>query len=291
MSELLIRLALRFFRALAKLPYPWLQGIGAVLSPLIYCLAVPRRKITLRNLALCFPDWSPEQRTAVAKRHFRAYVQTFLDRFIFWYGSQEDIRRACRVEGLEHLHSNLGKPLLILSPHFVGMDAGGLRLQTEAQLFGMYARQNSAALTHAMTEGRERFNGAKMLLRTEGIRPAIKRIKQNIPFYFCPDMDLGPKDALFVPFFGVPAATVTTLHHLAKMTGARVLPYVTYLGDEGYVARIEPPWENFPSDDVQADVRRMNAFIEQTVLRHPEQYLWSHRRFKTRPPGEPSLYL
>jgi Kdo2-lipid IVA lauroyltransferase/acyltransferase len=290
MLEPLIKLALLALRGLSHLPYSVLQGLAAALGWLLYWLALPRRKVTLTNLRLCFPQWSEEQRVRTAKLHFRAFTQTFLDRFIFWYGNEARIRSLCRVEGIEHLHKALGRPLLIFSPHFVGMDAGGLRVQLETRVFGMYARQRSAALTEAMTQGRQRFNQTEMLLRTGGIRPALKRIKQNIPFYFCPDMDLGAKDAVFVDFFGVPAATVTTMHRLASMTGAQILPCVTELSNTGYVMRFEPAWEHFPSSDETADTRRMNAFIEQAVLKRPEQYLWSHRRFKTRPPGTPSLY-
>ena len=277
MLELLVKLGLLLFRGLSQLPYPALRKLASALSWVLYRLAAPRRKVTLTNLRLCFPDWDEPTRVRLAKDHFRAFTQTFLDRFIFWFASEARIRSLCRVEGLEHLQAALGKPLLIFSPHFVGMDAGGLRVQLETQVFGMYARQRSAALTQAMTEGRQRFNHTEMLLRTGGIRPALKRIKQNIPFYFCPDMDLGAKDAVFVDFFGVPAATVTTMHRLASMTGAQVL-------------RFGPVWTDFPTTDETADTRRMNAYIEQAVLQQPEQYLWSHRRFKTRPPGAPSVY-
>jgi Kdo2-lipid IVA lauroyltransferase/acyltransferase len=290
MFEWLIRFGILLLRALCHLPYPVLRGLSAALASVLYALASPRRKVTLINLRLCFPNWDEARRTKVAKQHFRAFTQTFLDRFIFWYGSPTKIQSLTQVEGAEHLRAALGKPLLIFAPHFVGMDAGGLRVQMETQVFGMYARQRSAALTDAMIQGRQRFNNTEMLLRTGGLRPALKRIKQNIPFYFCPDMDLGPNDAVFVDFFGVPAATVTTMHRLARITGAQILPCITRLTDTGYVVQFEPVWENFPSSDEAADTRRMNAFIEQAVLKHPEQYLWSHRRFKTRPPGAPPVY-
>jgi Kdo2-lipid IVA lauroyltransferase/acyltransferase len=290
MLEALIKLGLALLRGISRLPLGMRQTASAALGWLLYYLAVPRRRVTLTNLALCFPDMPEAHRRQLAKRHFRAFVQTFLDRFVFWNGSEAQIRALCQVEGIEHLHAARGKPLLIFSPHFVGMDAGGLRVQLETGVFGMYARQRSATLTQAMTEGRERFNGTEMLLRTLGIRPAIKRIKKNIPFYFCPDMDLGAKDAVFVDFFGVPAATVTTMHRLAKLTGAQILPCITTLTTKGYVMRFAPLWTNFPSDDEVQDTRRMNAFIEQEVLKRPEEYLWSHRRFKTRPPGAAALY-
>ncbi len=290
MTEALIRLALTGFKALSHLPYGALKALAAVLAPVLWWLAVPRRRVTLHNLALCFPHWSQAERQRIARLHFKLFVRSFLDRFIFWHGSPERIRQMCTVHGLEHLQAAAGKPVLILAPHFVGMDAGGLRIQLETRVFGMYARQRSAALTQAMTEGRQRFNQTEMLLRTEGIRPALRRLRQNIPFYFAPDMDLGARDALFVPFFGVPAATVTTLHRLAQMTGASVIPCVTRTTATGYRMDIGPAWTDFPGTDEQADTRRMNAFIEAQVLLQPQDYLWSHRRFKTRPPGEPPLY-
>jgi KDO2-lipid IV(A) lauroyltransferase len=109
-------------------------------------------------------------------------------------------------------------------------------------------------------------------------------------FYFLPDMDFGPRDAIFVPFFGVPAATVTALGRLAKLSGASVVPVITVQHPTSYELVIHSPWENFPTGDIEADVRRMNAFIEDRVREHPEQYFWAHKRFKTRPPGEPSPY-
>jgi KDO2-lipid IV(A) lauroyltransferase len=154
----------------------------------------------------------------------------------------------------------------------------------------MYAQQKSGTLTQAMTEGRSRFHGSRMILRNEGIRGAVRTLREGIPFYFLPDMDLGARDAVFVPFFGVPAATVTSVARLAKMTHAVIVPCVTLLTERGYAARFYPPWEDFPGDDVEAATRRMNAFIEERVLEAPEQYLWSHKRFKSRPEGEPGLY-
>lgn len=290
MSEWLIRLAILIFKALSRLPRPALKGISAVLGPVIYWTAVRRRHTTLRNLELCFPQWSEAERRKVAKLHFRRYVQSFLDRFRFWYGSEQDIRDLCKIKGLENLKSAMGQPLIVLCPHFVGIDGGGLRLQLETPLFSIYARQSSAALNEAMTRGRERFNNAEMLLRTDGIRPAIRRLKQNIPLYFGPDMDLGARDAVFVDFFGVPAATVTSVHRLARMTGAKILPCITRMTEDGYETTYPPVWDNYPSDDEVADTRRMNAYIEQEILVQPADYLWSHRRFKTRPPGEKSLY-
>jgi KDO2-lipid IV(A) lauroyltransferase len=180
--------------------------------------------------------------------------------------------------------------VIVLAPHFVGIDAGGIRLLLDhPRLASMYARQKSEVLDEAMTRGRVRFQGT-MLLRNDGLRPAVRWLRDGGAFYFLPDMDLGSRDAVFVPFFGVSAATVTSVARLAKLTGAAVVPLVTRLTDQGYEARFHEAWEGYPGDDLEAATRAMNAFIEARVLEMPEQYLWTHRRFKTRPPGESSPY-
>lgn len=292
MGERIERAGLAVLRAVSRLPYPVLRGLGNGIGQLAWWVAAPRRRIALANLAACFPDWSRARREAVAREHFRYYVRSFLDRFIFWYGSPERIRALCRVEGIEHLEAHHGRPMILLAPHFVGLDAGGTRLQADRPVASMYAAQKSRVLTAAMTEGRSRFHteGSTMILRTEGLRAALKPIRGGVPFYFLPDMDLGPRDAVFVPFFGVPAATVTSMARLAKITGAVIVPCVTRMTDEGYVVRVHPAWDDYPCGDAEADARRMNAFIEARVLEMPAQYLWTHKRFKTRPPGAPDFY-
>lgn len=290
MSESVVRFALLLMRAVSRLPYPVVRRLGEFAGSLAWVLAVPRRRVARVNLRLCFPHWSEAQRRAVARGHFRYFMRSFFDRFIFWYGAPERIRRLCRLEGIEHFEPHRGRPVIVLAPHFVGLDAGGIRLSLEAQCASMYAAQKSRALTEAMTQGRMRFNNGRLLLRTEGLRPAVKALRDGLPFYFLPDMDLGARDAVFVPFFGVPAATVTSVARLARITGAVVVPLVTTMADDGYVARFYPAWQDFPGDDLAAATRRMNAFIEERVLEMPDQYLWSHKRFKTRPPGEAKPY-
>lgn len=290
MSEALVRFALMLMRAVSRLPYPVVRRLGEVAGAMAWVLAVPRRRVTRTNLRMCFPQWSESRRTAVARGHFRYFMRSFFERFIFWYGSPERIRALCRLEGLEHFERQRGRPVILLGPHLVGLDAGGIRFSLDFPCASMYAAQKSRALNDAMTRGRTRFNSGPMLLRTEGLRPAVKVLRDGVPFYFLPDMDLGARDAVFVPFFGVPAATVTSVARLARITGAAVVPLVTTMTDDGYVARFHPAWEDFPGDDLEAATRRMNAFIEERVLEMPEQYLWSHKRFKTRPPGEPSPY-
>lgn len=289
-GELFARIGLALLRLLARLPFGALRRVGIVTGDLLWVLARPRRRVTLTNLRLCFPDWSESRRRAVARGHFRAYARSFFDRFIFWFEPEARLRALVELRGVEHYRPWEGRPVILLAPHFVGIDAGGMRYQADWPGASMYANQKSRVLTEAMTAGRSRFGGTRMLLRNDGMRPALRLIRQGVPFYFLPDMDLGPRDAVFVPFFGVPAATVTSLARLAKATGAVVIPLVTRMTDTGYVAQLYPAWEDYPGEDLEAATRRMNAFIEERVLEMPEQYLWTHKRFKTRPPGEPGVY-
>lgn len=286
----LSRLMLALFRRMAGLPYGWLRRLGNGAGVLLYHGARERRRIADINLRLCFPEMPARERQAIIRAHCQFFARSFLDRFILWYRPAQEIERLVQVQDLHLFEAHAGRPLILLAPHFLGMDAGGTRLTIDHRMFTMFANQKNKAFNEAMREGRSRFSGAEVVSRQEGLRGTIRKIREGIPFYFLPDMDLGARDSVFVPFFGVPAATVTSVARLAQMTGARVVPCVTLMTDEGYLTRFYPAWEDFPGDDVEAATRRMNAFIEARVLEAPAQYLWTHKRFKTRPPGEPDPY-
>jgi len=275
------------------LPGRALAWVGSALGMLLYVLGRERRWVALINLSLCFPEMSERERRRLARRHFRAFGRTFLDRAILWWASPERIARTIRVEGLENLAAAAGRPVILLAPHFVGFDMGGSRIQLEHPVVSVYSRQKNEAFDRMLLHGRLRMNASTRLYsRQEGIRPVVRAMKQGLPFYYLPDMDFGPRDAMFVQFLGVPAATVTGLARIAAMTGAVVIPCVTrqYPAGQGYVVRYDPAWEGFPSDDPAADARRMNAYIEERVHEMPEQYYWLHKRFKTRPAGGRSPY-
>jgi len=289
-GHLLLKGLLRVLRGLSLLPLQVLRPLGSGLGTLVWWLAVPRRRVTLINLRLCFPQWSERECRRVGREHFQWFTRSILERFIMWYGKPERIRRLVTIENEAILREYLGRPMIILAPHFVGLDAGGTRLSMESGFVAMYQRQKNPVLDAAMLAARKRFSDGVVLSRQQGVRSAVKLIRKGLPCYYLPDLDLGPRDAIFVPFFGVPAATVTATARLAAMTGAVVLPFVVHMTPKGYVGRFYPPWQDFPGDDIDAATRRMNAFIEDRVREAPAQYLWSHKRFKTRPPGEPSFY-
>lgn len=274
------------------LPLEWLARLGVAFGSLLYWLAPERRHVTLTNLRLCFPEMDQTQRTLLAKKHFRAFGRSFLERGLLWWGSPKRLRRMVRIEGRENLDGTSGKPTILLVPHFVGLDMGWTRLTLELNMVSIYANQKNLLFNAALLRGRTRFGDSTLLSRQEGTRPAIRLMRAGLPFYYLPDMDYGERDTIFVPFFGVPAATITGLSRLSRMAGAIVLPIITRMlpDGRGYVVSVGAPWTDFPGESVEADTQRMNAFIETEVQKMPEQYFWLHKRFKTRPKNEESPY-
>jgi KDO2-lipid IV(A) lauroyltransferase len=274
------------------LPLRLLAVIGDAIGAAAFWLIRERREVTRINLAKCFPAMDPRAREDLARAHFRAFCRSLVDRAVLWCGSRERVERMIRIEGLEHLRALGGAPAILFVPHFAGLDAGLTRLVCEVRVAGMYANPKDAELSEWLRRGRGRFGNLQQISRQEGVRAGIPWIRKGWPFYYLPDQDYGPRGALFVPFFGVPAATMPGLSRIARITGAKVLPCVTRMlpDGKGYVLSIEPPWDNFPTRDLTADTRRMNEYIERRVLEMPEQYLWMHKRFKTRPAGEARFY-
>lgn len=272
------------------LPLPWLRAFGAGLGYLLLGFGRERRRVVRTNLRLCFPAWSEAERERVLRRHFVVFAQAFLDRALFWWAPRARLERLIKFKGGAYLQRQDGSPTLILAPHFVGLDAGGVMLTMTTPLVSIYSNQKNPIFNAVLLAGRMRFNGPVLLSRQEGMRRALKAMKQGLPFYYLPDMDFGRKESIFVPFFGVQAATITAVSRLVRATGAKVVPCITRLVPQGYEVELLPPWEDFPGASVEADTAFMNRFIETQVLTMPEQYFWLHKRFKTRPAGEPRIY-
>jgi KDO2-lipid IV(A) lauroyltransferase len=284
------RLVLGLMWLLHFLPAKAIAAVGSAAGAAIFWLIPERRRVTRINLAKCFPAMAGQEREGLARAHFRIFARAFLERGVLWWAPAQRVRDLVRIEGAENLRALAGKPVVVFAPHFEGLDAGGMRLSQDFAMVSMYARQKDRRFDRTLHEGRSRF-GIRLLSRQEGIRKAVRAVKEGLILYYLPDLDFGPKSSIFVPFFGVPAATVPGLSYIARITGASVVPCVTrMLPGGGYVARLYPAWSDFPSGDDAADARRMNAFIEERVLEMPEQYHWLHKRFKTRPPGEPRFY-
>ena len=288
----MVRLGLGLIWLLHALPLMLLAPLGAAFGQLLYALARERRQVVLTNLGLCFPELDETSRRELARSHFSAFGRSVLEHGILWWSSRRRIQRLIRIEGLEHWKLVADQPVIWFAPHFVGLDMGGVRLTSEYRLVSVYSRQKDPVFDAVLYRGRTRFEPPELYSRQQGIRPVVRAMRKGLPFYYLPDMDFGERDSVYVPFFGVPAATITGLPRIAQLAGAAVVPCVTRQlpGGAGYVLKLYPAWQGFPSGDVAADARRMNAFIEERVREMPEQYYWLHKRFKTRPAGVSNPY-
>lgn len=289
---MMTRLGLAIMWLLHFLPLSLLSRVGRGLGRLLYRLGRARRQVARTNLRLCFPQVDEAQREAWVREHFALFGRSFLERGLTWWASPARLKRMIHVEGRQHLEALRGQPVLLMAPHFVGLDMAWTRLTLERPMAGIYANQKNPVFNQRLLAGRVRFGPSLALSRQDGALRGVRAIREGLPFYYLPDMDYGPRDAIFVPFFGVPCATITGLSRMARLSRAKVLPVITRMlpGGRGYRVEICPPWPDFPTDDLEADTRRMNAFIESRVMEMPEQYYWLHKRFKTRPPGEPRFY-
>ena len=274
------------------LPLSLQAAIGYALGWLLALVPGKRRHIVATNLALCFPEATPSMRRSWLRQTFQASVRAMLEHGVLWWSSETRLRRLIHIDNPEAALGDGERPVIWLAPHFVGLDMGGSRLAMDHAAASMYARARNPVSDRMMLRGRSRFIPPMLIVKSDGIKPVLRVLKDRLPFYYLPDQDHGRLNAVFAPFFGIPAATVSALPRLAKLTGAQVVPVITRQlpGGQGYAVRFYPPWDDFPSDDLDADVARMNAFIEDRVREMPAQYLWLHRRFKTRPEGEASLY-
>ena len=282
---------------LAALPIRAIAAISGPLSTIGWWLAKSRRRVALINLRLCFPDLLEWERETIARQHFRAYMQAALEHGFLWNASGERIRDYVSLhdeqQWKQFREGENQRPVIWLCPHFIGLDAAAIRISVDTSGCSIYSEQSNPDLDQLMLAGRTRFGDSKIIARTEGVKPIIRAMKSGLPFYYLPDMDFGARDSVFSPFFGVKAATITGVSRLAKLTGAVVVPVIATQRPKGagYDVRFYPAWEAFPSGNDEADARRVNAFIEDRVRENIAQYLWTHKRFKTRPPNEPSVYL
>ena len=287
-----MRLLLGLMWLLHWLPLPVLGRLGEAVGSLLYALLKSRRRITLVNLRLCLPDLDENERGTIAKKHFQAYCRGILEHGVLWWASEKRLRKLIIVEPGVPLDAIKSGPVILLCPHFICLDVAGIATTLETPGCSIYTRQQNPVFDAVLRKGRLRFQQNTLVTRGDGIKPIIRAMRGGQPFFMLPDMDFGIKDAEFVPFFGVPAATLTAPARLAAATGAKIIPVVAaFLPNyQGWKVKYYPPWEDFPGDDIVAATLRVNAFIEARVLENPAEYWWTHKRFKTRPPGEPGVY-
>jgi KDO2-lipid IV(A) lauroyltransferase len=288
------RLFLAVLWLLHWLPLVVLAPIGRLLGVVLYALAGQRRRVALRNIELCFPQWTAQQRRALAVEHFQWLARSILERGVLWYASPARLKRLIRVEGDVQLAERSERAVMWLVPHFMGLDVAGAATQLfqKQQVASIYQEQSDAVMDAAIRRGRLRFNQGDVFPRSDSAKPLIRAIRRRWAFFNLPDMDFGLRDAAFVPFFGVAAATLLAPSRMARALDMTVQPVLAEMlpGGRGYVVRFLPQWTDFPTTDAVADTERMNRWIEDEIRRSPAQYLWVHKRFKTRPHGEPTLY-
>ncbi len=288
-----MKLLLGIMWLLHWLPLPVLGRFGDAVGSLLFVVMRARRHITLTNLRLCMPELSEAERTGIARRHFQAYSRSVWERGILWWASEARLKRLIKVEpGPVPVAEMTARPTILLCPHFVCLDVAGASIAMVTSASSMYVQQKNAAFDRVLRAGRARFQPVKLFTRQDGIKPILRALRDKLPYFMLPDMDFGEKDAEFVPFFGIEAATLTATARIAATTGAQVMPVIaTFLpGYRGWRVKFYPVWDNYPGPDMVAATRRMNAFIEERVREAPAEYFWTHKRFKTRPHGEASLY-
>lgn len=290
--SLVTRLAIGLAWLLARLAPAFRRRVCEALAAAFLRIARERREVVRVNLRRCFPALTDAAREALLRHHFRVLGRGLALACTAWFRSADEVRAAVRVEGLAHLLAVQDRPRILLAPHFVSLDTAAVRLSMEHAAVAMYSTQKDPVVDRFLRARRTRFRAIRMIPREAGVKPVLRALKEGLPLFFQPDLDFGPRDSIFVPFFGVATATTSALSRLARLTGAAVLPVVAEQTADGEscIVRIGPPMEGFPGASPEADTRRMNAIIEEHVRRIPDQYWWIHKRFKTRPSGEPPAY-
>jgi Kdo2-lipid IVA lauroyltransferase/acyltransferase len=278
---------------LHRLPRPLLHGPVMLLAWLLRIGSPKRRRIAGINLAWCFPELTAEQRERLLRDHYLYSARSMLDYGMLWFGSPDTHAARIRVVGEEHYRRLLARktPVIVLAPHSVALDHGGLRMSQLHDGVSFAKPMRNPVVEWINHRSRTRYSG-DIFTRDQGLRPAIRQIRQGRFFYYLPDEDLGAEGAVFADFFGVPKATLTALGRLARLTGAAVLPSLAFYdaARDGYILKLWPPLDSFPSGDEELDARTMNAAIETSIRENPAQYLWTMRIFRTRPDGKRQPY-
>ncbi|KZE32871.1 lipid A biosynthesis lauroyl acyltransferase [Crenobacter luteus] len=275
------------------LPIPLIHLLAELLGTLAWLAARERRRVGMVNVGLCFPELTLGQRRRLVRANFVQMLRLMLEYGICWYASADKIRRLVTVKNLDYVTElrDAGHDVIIFYPHFTAFEIGCYRLNQDLPLVSVYSHQKNQELDAAIYRHRQRYDNVKIVSRQESLRSIIKAMKaEHTPFLYLPDQDFGPRDSIFVKFFHTDAATIPGLSRIARLANARVVPAVARRVGFRFELEFYPAWDAFPSDDVVADTRRMNAFLEERIRECPEQYFWLHKRFKTRPAGEARFY-
>lgn len=290
-DNMLTRLGIYLMQAISRLPLPLIRGMGFVLGHLIHTFGPARRHVVSTNIQLCFPQLSVVQQQAMVVGTFVHVAQAWLDRSWLWHGAALQTRKRLRIVGAVDELAD-AQPIVLFAPHFVGLDAGwtALSQQVPRPISSIYTRQRNAAIDDWIFRGRKKFGDTQLFERREGARTIVSSLRAGQMLYLLPDMNFGPQESVFVSFYGVPAATLTSLSRFARAGRAKVVPVTTRMTRHGYDVRIHAAWPPYTDSDLSTDAALMNQRLQCLIDDMPDQYYWVHRRFKTRPPGSPPVY-
>ncbi|AOH35331.1 LpxL/LpxP family Kdo(2)-lipid IV(A) lauroyl/palmitoleoyl acyltransferase [Luteimonas sp. JM171] len=279
-------LAIGLMAAAARIPWPLQRMLGRALGATLRRLLGRRRTIAARNLELCFPGLDDAARERLLRAHFASLGIGLFEFARAWWGSVAPLRRGLVVEGLEHMEAARvgGRGVIVVSGHFTTLEVCGRLMCDHVPLAGMYRPHAQPAMEWAVRRGRARYAAA--MFPKQDLRGSVRHLKRGGLLWYAPDQDPSRGDAVYVPFFGQPAHSLTSTHQLARMSGAAVLLFEHRRRDDGgYTLKLSPMFEDFPSRNATADTARVMAGIEDMARAAPAQYLWIHRRFKRRPDG------
>ncbi len=284
-------LGIGLMQRMASWPLPWVRALGAGLGHLLFVAVRSRRHIVLSNLRLCFPQMSEAELRVLARRTFVCFAQAWLDRSWLWHGAPELLQRRL------HLHGALAEfegqaPTIVFCPHFYGLDAAAtaINMRIPRHFTSIYTPQANPMVDAWVKAGRLRFGRVRLFNRSDGVKDNVSALRGGEVLYLLPDMDFGPDGSVFVPFFGVQAATVPSIARFARLGRAKVVAVLPRMTPTGYDIELMPAWQDYPTGDLEADTARGNRVLEGFIQGMPEQYFWVHKRFKSRPPGEPAVY-
>ena len=286
-------IVLGLLRFLSFIPMPALFHLGTVLGDLLYAVLPSRKRVAERNLSLCFPELGAGEIQELARENIRNTARMALYSGFVWWASEKQLQARVTVRNVEILNrlEREERGFILLAPHFLALELGGIFISLHSPGVSVYQRTRNPVFDRSMLRARQRF-GATLYERKDDLRPMLKAIRRGKGCYYLPDQDPGQRRAVFAPFFGVSTATWPVLGRISKLCTAPVLPCATYLLPRGmgFEIVIGEPLDNFPTDTPEEDAALMNAAIQNCVEQNPSQYFWVHKRFKTRPPGEPSVY-
>jgi KDO2-lipid IV(A) lauroyltransferase len=286
------RLGLTIAKTIVWLPRPMQYGLGRVLGKLLYRFGKRRRHIAEVNVALCFPELSKDEQHILVKKVFAENAIGFIETAVSWFRKPSYSYQRITVEGLEHLEAakKLGRGVILVGSHFSTLDLGGLLVTAHTQLDASYRPQKNQLINDVMIKSRQAF--LERVISHKNMREVLKSLKDGHVLWYAPDQDYGRKASVFAPFFGINAATIKFTAKLSKFNNSPVviLGHYRKADDSGYVVSYSKALEGFPSGDDVADATKVNEGIEREIRKCPEQYMWVHRRFKTRPEGEDGFY-